>query len=289
MEIIKIQSEEKLYPKRLLEIKKHPRKIFAMGNLELLNAPYTVGIVGTRECTEYGRKVAYSFAKELSQSGICIISGMAIGIDGSAHNGAINEMGKTIGVLGSGLSYIYPEENEWLFHKILKNGGCILSEYEANVEISMKRFPKRNRIISALSDVVLVVEAEYRSGSSITAKYAKEMKKTVCAIPSNIDSYAGIGTNRLLQGGAKLITKPLQVLELLEVKNKQENNNSNEEKIPEEYLSIFKLLSNEAIHINEIAKTIGKKICEITPILTMMELEGYVIQEEINKFKKRVK
>ena len=286
MKIVKIHSEEKAYPKRLLEIKGYPEEIFASGNLELLKAPYTVGIVGARECTEYGRKVAFSFAKELSKNGICIISGMAIGIDGAAHDGAIKEKGKTIAVLGNGLNYIYPEENEWLFHKILTNGGCILSEYEPNVEINMQRFPKRNRIISALSDIILVVEAEYRSGSSITAKYAKEMEKIVCAIPSNIDSYSGIGTNRLLQKGAKLITKPSQIIELLEYEN-EKRDTSMKKIMPKEYLAIYQLLSNEPIHVNEIAKRIRTRISEISPILTMMELEGYIIQEKTNEFRKK--
>lgn len=286
MEITKIQSEDKEYPNRLLEIKKHPKELYTIGNVELLNSTYAVGIVGARECSEYGRKVAFSFAKELSKNGICIISGMAIGIDGASHNGAIEEKGKTIGILGSGLNYIYPKENEWLFHKIITNGGCILSEYEPNVEVDMQKFPKRNRIISALSDIILVVEAEYRSGSSITAKYAKEMGKTVCAIPSNIDSYTGIGTNRMLQEGAKLITKPSQIIEILECENKKENT-SKEEIMPKEYLPIYQLLSNKPTHINEIAKKLKTSISEISPMLTMMELEGYIIQEEMNQFKKR--
>lgn len=103
---------------------------------------------------------------------------------------------------------MYPKENEWLFHKILENGGCVISEYKPNVEPDMKYFPKRNRIISGISDGVLVVEATYRSGSTITAKYAKEQEKTVYAVPSNIDSFTGIGTNILIMEGATLVTKP---------------------------------------------------------------------------------
>ncbi len=106
---------------------------------------------------------------------------------------------------------MYPKENEWLFHKILANGGCIISEYKPNVEPDMKYFPKRNRIISGISDGVLVVEAAYRSGSTITAKYAKEQEKTVYVVPSNIDSTTGIGTNILIMEGARLVTKPSNI------------------------------------------------------------------------------
>ena len=280
-------SKEELYPKRLLEIKKYPENIFAIGNLELLNTKNIVGIVGSRKCTEYGRKVAFSFAKELSKNGICIVSGMAIGIDTAAHDGAIEEKGKTIAILGSGLNCIYPKENEWLFNKILKNDGCILSEYAINEKASMKNFPKRNKIISGLSDIILVVEAAYRSGSTITARYAKEQKKMVCAIPSNIDSNTGTGTNRLLQQGAKLITNPNEIIELL--KNR-EDNNGYKEMIPEEYLNVYKLLEKcDSIHINELAKKLKTTVYEITPMLTIMEIEGYIIQKPSNYFRKRNK
>ena len=119
------------------------------------------------------------------------------------------KFGKTIAVLGCGLNRMYPKENEWLFHKILANGGCIISEYKQDVEADMRYFPKRNRIISGISDGVLIVEATAnRSGSIITAKYAKEQEKTVYAVPSNIDSITGVGTNLLIMEGATLVTKP---------------------------------------------------------------------------------
>ena len=213
MKIIKIDVEDEKYPQRLLRTKNFPTEIYAIGNIELLNAKYTIGIVGTRKCTEYGRRVANEFGKELSSKGICIISGLAMGIDGIAHNVAIEEQGKTIAVLGCGLNYIYPPENEWLFHKILEKGGCIISEYPTNTKPEKSHFPSRNRIISGLSDAVLVVEANYRSGSSITAKYAKKEGKVVYAIPNIIYATEGIGTNRLIREGAVLVTKPEQIIE----------------------------------------------------------------------------
>lgn len=328
MKIIEIELEDEKYPQRLLKIRNFPTKIYAMGNIELLNAKYTVGIVGARKCTEYGSRVSNEFATKLSEKEICVISGMAVGIDGIAHNAAIKEKGKTIAVLGSGFNYIYPPENEWLFHKILENGGCIISEYPPETEADNKNFPIRNRIISGLSDAVLVVEAMYRSGSTITAKYAKKEGKLMYAIPNTIYVSTGVGTNRLLQEGAVLITNPMQIVE--EVKQKigmlsnneiviEEHSNSrrgenrnagvkktkkainNEGKemnegtnqindknngiiIPKEYMEIYRVLSDKPIHINEIAMQLGKTIQEITPIITLMEIEEYAYQSQTNYF-----
>ena len=160
---------------------------------------YTVAIVGSRKCTEYGRRVASEFSKKLSEKGICVVSGMAAGIDGIAHNAAIEECGKTIAVLGGGFNHIYPPENEWLFHKIVEKGGCVISEYSPEIEADKSKFPIRNRIISGLSDAVLVVEALFKSGSTITARLAKQEGKKVYAIPNNIYVSTAGGTNRLIQ------------------------------------------------------------------------------------------
>ena len=186
MEIIEIDLDNTKYPRRLLQIKSFPTKIYALGNTDLLNARHTIGIVGSRKCSEYGIKVANEFSQKLSEKGICIISGMAAGIDGIAHNAAIEECGKTIAVLGGGFNHIYPPENEWLFHKIVEKGGCVISEYSPEIEADKSKFPIRNRIISGLSDAVLVVEALFKSGSTITARLAKQEGKKVYAIPNNI-------------------------------------------------------------------------------------------------------
>ena len=284
MEIIKININDEIYPQRLLKIKNFPTEIYAMGNIKLLNAKYTLGIVGSRNCTDYGRNVANEFAREISKRGICIISGMAIGIDGTAHNAAIDEKGKTIAVLGGGFNYIYPLDNEWLFHKILDNDGCVISEYSPKEEPDKSKFPIRNRIISGLSDAVLVVEAVHRSGSTITAKYTKNEGKIVYAIPNSIYATTGVGTNKLIQNGAVLVTNPNQIIDGLINKDCRENNDNKYSIIPKEYLEIYKILSDIPIHINEIARKLKKEIQEISPIITIMEIDGYVIQSPINYF-----
>ncbi len=281
-----------------------------MGNITLLNAKNTIGIIGSRDCTEYGRKVSYHFSKELSAEGLCIVSGMALGIDGMAHQAAIDHKGKTIAVLGGGFNHPYPKENEWLIHKLLENGGCLLTEYAPEIEPDIKKFPKRNRIISALSDSLLVVEAAYRSGSSITVKYAKEQGKKVYAIPSNIDSSKGIGTNRFIQEGATLVVKPQEILEdsykkelkkyqkekidtIEKTKSREQiqENRENQQKEIElfmkpEYMPIYNQLLEEPMHVNEIAKKANKTVQEVTVILSLMEIEGYVIQTQNNYFVK---
>ena len=219
--------------------------------------------------------------------------------------------GRTIAVLGGGFNKIYPKENEWLFHKILENCGCIISEYAPNVDADMKNFPKRIRIVSGIADAVLVVEAQYRSGTSITAKYAKEQERILCCLPSNIDNKCGIGTNRMIQEGAKLITKPNEIINLLhhkekyksianenkKVKNKiikeetNVNNNIKKEEypqiqnMPKEYEEIYSIIKEKQIHINEICKILKKDVSQIMPILTILEIEGYIEQLVGNEFK----
>ncbi len=324
MNYIKITYKDPIYPKSLLAIKNYPKELYIAGNYQLLNKEKKVAIIGSRDCTTYGRKNAEFFAKELSKKNVCIVSGMAIGIDTFSHIGAVEKNGRTIAVLGGGFNKIYPQENEWLFHKILKNCGCIITEYPPNVEAYKENFPKRNRIVSGISDIVLVIEAEYRSGTSITAGYAKEQGKIVCCLPSNIDSKCAIGTNRLIQQGAKLIIKPSEVMDILnskdiylpikynikkkeKVKLKQEKIELEEKmekgkqdkkeldkrrekleqeiEIPKEYEEIYKLIGNNPIHINDICKMSKKAIQEVTTILTMLELEEYIEQMQGNMFK----
>ncbi len=168
MTIIKISDNR--YPERLLDIKNPPKQLYVEGNIELLNNK-SLAIVGSRKCTSYGIKYAKEFASKISKNNITIVSGLAIGIDTVAHEFSKNCKGKTIAVMGCGLDQIYPKENGELYKQILEDGGCIISEYANGTKADTKKFPKRNRIISGISMGVLVIEATYRSGSTITAKY----------------------------------------------------------------------------------------------------------------------
>lgn len=211
IEELSIESEE--YPEQLKQIYDSPLKIYVLGNKEILKQK-GIAIVGARKATEYGKKVALQISKELSQSGINIISGLALGIDSYAHLGTLQgkSVGKTIAVLGSGLDKIYPKQNIELARQIIKSGGCIVSEYPVGTSASKLNFPQRNRIISGLAKGVLVVEASDNSGSLITADFAIEQGREVFAVPGDINKETSKGTNELIKQGAKIVTSYIDII-----------------------------------------------------------------------------
>lgn len=205
MQIKEINFSSDKYPKQLREIYNPPKRIYAIGNIEILNK-VGIAIVGSRKATEYGKKVAFRLSKDLSERDIVIISGLAKGIDSHAHIGSLNvQNGKTIAVLGSGIKVIYPKENIELARQIVRKGGCIISEYPPDDTPNKSNFPERNRIISGLSKGVVIVEASEKSGALITADFALEQGREVFAVPGNIYSTTSVGTNKLIQQGAKLV------------------------------------------------------------------------------------
>lgn len=210
MEIEEISINSKEYPERLKNIYDSPKKLYILGNKSLLHRK-GVAIVGARESTLYGKNVAYELAIQLSQSGIVIISGLALGIDTYAHIGALQ--GGTIAVLGSGINNIYPKENIELARRIIKNNGCIISEYPLSSKPERLHFPQRNRIISGLSEGVIVVEASKKSGALITAEFALEQGKEVFAVPGDVRRKQSEGTNQLIKDGAMIVTGYKDILE----------------------------------------------------------------------------
>lgn len=207
-----INKKDENYPKALLNISNPPEKLFVLGNETILDN-FGIAIVGSRNCTKYGEEVAKSIAYNLSKYNINVVSGMAKGIDSAAHIGTIMGKGKTIAVLGSGFKHIYPKENMELLKDIINSGGAVITEYEENTLPKPENFPKRNRIISALSQGVVVVEAGKRSGSLITAEIALEEGKEVFAVPGNVTSRTSKGTNELIKDGAKLVENVMDILE----------------------------------------------------------------------------
>lgn len=200
-----ISIEDKQYPNILKEIYDPPICLYIRGNKEILNNK-SISIVGCRKATDYGRKVARDFAYNVSKQDINIISGLAIGIDSEAHLGAVEANKKTIAVLGNGLDTIYPKENINLSQKILDSGGAIISEYPLGIKPKKENFPARNRIISGMSNGLLVVEAKEKSGTLITVDFALEQGRDVFVVPGNIVSENSAGTNDLIKQGAKLVT-----------------------------------------------------------------------------------
>ena len=211
MNVIKLAQDDKYYPNKLKLIYDPPELLYCLGDIRLLNEP-SIAIVGTRNASNYGKRIAYNLSQELSKRGVTIISGLASGIDSYAHEGAFKNVGKTIAVLGSGIDVIYPKENEDLYKSIIKNGGLIVSEFPLGTKPEKDNFPKRNRIISGLSDGVVVVEAKKKSGALITADLALEQGRSVFAVPGNIDSQNSEGTNNLIKEGAVPVTSYLDIL-----------------------------------------------------------------------------
>lgn len=211
-----ITYEDQRYPYLLKQIYDPPLVLFARGNLALLKKD-AVAMVGCRMCSMYGKRIAFQIAGDLTRQGYVIISGMAKGIDGHAHQGALAKKGGTIAILGSGVDVIYPKQNEELYAQILAQNGLILSEYVPGTKPIAKHFPARNRIISGLAKGVVVVEAKARSGSLITVDFALEQGKEVFAIPGNLNNPNAAGTNRLIQQGAKLVINVDDIREELDL------------------------------------------------------------------------
>ena len=200
-----IGIEDKEYPCLLKTIYDPPIYLYIKGNKNILDN-VALSIIGCREASKYGIKVAKDFAYNLSKQQINIVSGLAKGIDSAAHLGTLEANGKTIAVLGNGLDTIYPKENISLAQKILDSGGVIISEYPLGTTPKKENFPARNRIISGLSNSLLVVEAKEKSGTLITVDFALEQGRDIFVIPGNIDAINSIGTNELIKQGAKLVT-----------------------------------------------------------------------------------
>lgn len=271
-----INYDDDIYPLRLKEILNPPKKLYTKGNLDLLNET-NIAIVGARYCSEYGIRNARKFAKQISDLGINIISGMAMGIDSIAHTSCIENLGNTIAVLPSGFNNIYPKSNLKLYNQILSSNGLVITEYPSKVTASSDKFIERNRIIAGLSLCVIVVEASHRSGTSITAHLAIEQGKKVFCIPGNLESKYSVGTNTLIQEGANLLMCIDDIISrypfLKERRTKKKTIT-----IPENYKVLYENITDIAISIDELKQKIPMEISDLNFQLTMLEMDGYIIQ-----------
>ena len=202
------------YPERLRSLPDPPPALYVRGRLETLKPP-AIAVVGSRLSTVYGLGVARSLAGDLVRAGLCVVSGLARGIDTAAHEGSLSVPGRALAVLGTGPDKVYPRENEGLHRRILESGGTVLTEFPPGIPPHPRNFPQRNRVIAGLAWGVLVVEATERSGSLITACFAAETGREVFAVPHNLTSRTGIGPNSLIQRGAKLVLQVSDVVEEL--------------------------------------------------------------------------
>ena len=224
-----VRKENPEYPQKLKNYQGMPRQLYYKGTLPDSNLP-SAAIVGARMCSVYGRIQAFRFGRVLSAAGVQVISGMALGIDSEGHKGAMEGNTPTFAVLGSGVDICYPSSNRQLYQRILRNGGGIISEYPEGTQAMPYYFPARNRIISALADVVLVVEAKKNSGSLITANYAMEQGKAVYAVPGAVNDELSYGCHKLIYDGAGIAYCPEILLSEwgISIKNEKETQEKNE-------------------------------------------------------------
>lgn len=276
MEIVKLDQRD--FPVKLKKIKDSPKQLYYIGNINLLYQD-SFAIVGTRRITDYGIKICKEFSKEFSLRNIPIVSGMAIGIDTIAHKTAIEYGGGTIAVLGGGLERIFPIQNYDLFRRIIESGGLVVSEYENDVKPNKTTFPQRNRIVTAISEGVLVIEAAARSGTSITANHAWKQGKKVFAIPGRIDNSLGVGVNILIKKGAILTTSIEDILmNYPQFMNKKRKTDSSK-KIKKEYKKIYQVLNESASTIDDLIYQTDYKISDLSKILSNMQIEKIIIQD----------
>jgi len=265
------------YPRLLREIHDPPPLLYVKGTLTEEDS-WAVAVVGTRRASTYGREVTRRLTKALARSGITIVSGLARGIDGQAHQAALEAGGRTIAVLGCGIDLIYPPEHRKLTQQIIAQ-GALISDYPLGTRPEGSNFPPRNRIISGLSLGVLVTNAGVRSGALITADYAAEQGRDVFAVPGSILMHSCAGTNALIQDGAKVVLVPEDILEELNLTMVAEQSEARQV-LPanEREAAMLTHLSAEPTHVDELGQQVGLPISQVTSTLALMELKGMVRQ-----------
>jgi len=282
------------YPALLREIPDAPIVLYALGNWQQCLESPCVAVIGSRNCSTYGRNAAEMLARELARRGITIVSGLARGIDTAAHRGALDGNGKTAGVLGTGLDIIYPKENRRLIDEIIAGGGAVVTQFPLGTPPVGENFPYRNRIISGLSLGVLLVEASERSGSLITARLAMEQNRDVLAVPGNITSANSYGTNYLIKAGAKLVQQWQDVVSELpaeisaailppgpEVSVKPKANGFQPTLTPagldENEIKVWQLLRpDDSLHIDELLEASGMSFSELNNALVSLDIKDLI-------------
>lgn len=280
------------YPFLLREIADPPITLYVKGDWQVCFDAPCIGVVGSRRCSTYGENASLMLSRDLAERGICIASGLARGIDTAAHKGAIEAKGKTIAVMGTGISQVYPKENAKLVDKILESGGAIVSQFPLETPPLPENFPYRNRIISGLSLGVLLVEASERSGSLITARLATEQNREVFAVPGNITSKNSFGTNYLIKSGAKLVQQWQDVVHELppeiaaqilppKIEDETKETKNSQETIPadlsDDEKKVYQFLSaDEAKHVDWLSEKSGLAVNVLMSVLFALDMRDLV-------------
>lgn len=274
MNIKKLKLDSPDFPKKLRDIHNPPKTLYVLGDLTPLKDKTAVSIVGSRAVTPYGRQVTSQLSAELAKQGIAIVSGMALGVDGLAHQAALDAGGYTVAVLACGLDRFYPSTHYNLAKQILSSGGAIISEYPEGTEPFKNNFIERNRLVSGLCDGLLITEASERSGTLHTANFALEQGKTVMVVPGNITSPASRGTNNLIKTGASPIMGVQDIFNALNLG--QQTAMSMAVAANAEEASILSQMQNGLTDINELQAGSMLSPQLFNQTLTMLEISGKI-------------
>lgn len=281
--------EDEEYPQSLKNIKEAPLVIYVLGKLPPPEQA-CVGMVGTRKITPYGRRVAAKLAGDLTACGVTVISGLARGVDSECHAAAVRLKKPTVAVIGTGVGRCYPPENRALEKAILEHGGAVISELPFNRPPNAFHFPRRNRIIAALSQPVVVVEGEIKSGALITAKLALEMGKDVLAVPGPIDSHQSGGPNNLIKDGAGVVTSVVDILDYIPqqlrfgldsrfFEKKDDSPQKPEEDLTPRQRAVMTAVGGGQASLDQIAEAINADVPEAASLLFELEVKGFLACE----------
>jgi DNA processing protein len=263
-----------LFPSQLRAIPNPPQQLYYLGDLEAVLALPRLAVVGSRKVSAYGKSVTLRLAKEAAGQGIVIVSGLALGVDSLAHEAAIEAGGKTIAVLPSGVENIYPAGHHQLAKRILQQGGVLVSEYPHDVEAFKGNFIARNRIISGLSDAVLITEAAIKSGSLHTANFASEQGRTLMAVPGNITSELSVGTNNLIKLGASPVTELRDILSAMNIQQTSKKAVARGSSLEETV--ILELIMHGVSDASELLHRSQLETALFNQTLTMLEITGKI-------------
>lgn len=266
----RIQRDDADYPESFNNLAQPPRAIWIAGSLAIAAAP-AVAIVGTRNASPYGLRTARQIASVCARAGVCVVSGLARGIDGAAHEAALESGGRTVGVLGTPIDVAFPRHHRTLQQQIARE-GLLVSEMEPGERAAPWTFPRRNRLIAALSQIIVVVEAGEKSGALLTAGHADGLNVLVAAVPGMIDAPQSIGTNRLLRDGAHIIAEPSDVLALLSVDSSPAFSPS----LTGDDAQIWDALTKGSTDISSLARRAGLTLRDASAAVTSLEIAGLV-------------
>lgn len=272
-----IFEEDEKYPQKLRDCSNAPFALFYKGNIEELNNKKSIAVVGSRDCTKYGEDATTCIIGELKNYKINIVSGMARGIDAIAHSVALKNKINTVAVLGSGVDVIYPRENARLYNNILEAGGCILSEYPLGTSAFKRNFPMRNRIISGLSEIILVTEAGNRSGTMITVGTALDQGRDIVAVPGSIFSKTSVGTNALIRDGATIFTNVEDMLYLGNISESIIDNNNKTTRDNNFTKEILHLIDDNPIHIDDLVERTNIDIKQLYKLLFELQVKEEIL------------